>query len=390
MENIMQQVQEQNDIESEHIDDAVPTSKGLYNPGDPITFVRVRFPGNAKSHPFHLGKRKFNYGQKVMAMSDRGMTVGYINSFPYQLPFDEKMLPLKTISKVATEEDLLEQRGLAEKERSAEKICLDLIEKYKLEMILTHVEFINFGKKAVFYFTAPERVDFRQLVKELVQSLKKRIELRQISLRDRSAAIGAVGPCGLQTCCSSFLSSYGSVSIKMAKNQNLALIPNKINGVCGQLKCCIRYEDEVYSQKRSQLPQEGKFVQLANGDIGKVTRLHVLKEQFEILTDRGVFRKYAQNQFDKKKSQPPEGWSFPNRLDHIVNETDKVIGGVEVVKKEDPTESLFETQKRNVEALDHTNNENASPSEKDNRKTPHKAQKGHHRRRNRNKKKQKR
>ncbi len=385
----MQQVQEQ-EIDKEYEEENSSSSKSHYKPGDPITFVRVRFPGNAKSHPFHLGKRRFNYGQKVMAMSDRGMTVGYINSFPYQLPFEEKMLPLKTISKAASEEDLIEQKGLAEKERSAERLCLDLIEKYNLEMILTHVEFINFGKKAVFYFTAPERVDFRQLVKELVQNLKKRIELRQISLRDRAAAVGAVGPCGLQTCCSSFLSSYGSVSIKMAKNQNLALIPNKINGVCGQLKCCIRYEDEVYSQKRSKLPQEGKFIKAANGDIGKITRLHVIKEEFEMLTDKGTFRRYACNQFDSKNSAPPKEWSFPNRLDHIVNETDKVIGKNEVEKEEKSDNAFLETQKANVEALDSFKKENKPHQDVENNKTGHKAQKGHHRRRNRNKKKQKR
>ncbi len=294
--------------------------------GEIIKLVRVRFPGNAKSFPFLIGKRKFMYGQKVMAMSDRGMTLGYINSVPYEVPFDKSMLPLKSISKVATDEDVSEQRSYYLKEKEAENFCKNLIEKHKLDMNLTHVEFIQFGKKAVFYFNAPARVDFRNLVKDLVADLKMRIELRQISVRDRAAAIGAIGVCGLQTCCSSFLKNYGNVSIKMAKNQNLALIPSKINGICGQIKCCIKYEDDVYSQKRTLLPKEGIFLKAKNGDIGRVQKLHLLVEQFDMITEKGQIRRYSVNQFVKDDCKPPKDWKFPNDLRHIVNETSTVIG----------------------------------------------------------------
>ncbi len=302
------------------------TEDTKFNDGEVIKLVRVRFPGNAKSFPFLIGKRKFMYGQKVMAMSDRGMTLGYINSLPYEVPFEKNMLPLKSISKVATDEDVLEQRSYYLKEKEAENFCKNLIEKHKLDMNLTHVEFIQFGKKAVFYFNAPARVDFRNLVKELVADLKMRIELRQISVRDRAAAIGAIGVCGLQTCCSSFLKNYGNVSIKMAKNQNLALIPSKINGICGQIKCCIKYEDDVYSQKRTLLPKEGIFLKARNGDIGRVQKLHLLVEQFDMITDKGQIRRYAVNQFVKDDCKPPKDWKFPNDLRHIVNETSTVIG----------------------------------------------------------------
>ncbi|WP_372656200.1 stage 0 sporulation family protein [Halobacteriovorax sp.] len=294
--------------------------------GEIIKLVRVRFPGNAKSFPFLIGKRKFMYGQKVMAMSDRGMTLGYINSVPYEVPFDKSMLPLKSISKVATDEDVHEQRSYYLKEKEAENFCKNLIETHKLDMNLTHVEFIQFGKKAVFYFNAPARVDFRNLVKDLVADLKMRIELRQISVRDRAAAIGAIGVCGLQTCCSSFLKNYGNVSIKMAKNQNLALIPSKINGICGQIKCCIKYEDDVYSQKRTLLPKEGIFLKAKNGDIGRVQKLHLLVEQFDMITEKGQIRRYSVNQFVKDDCKPPKDWKFPNDLRHIVNETSTVIG----------------------------------------------------------------
>lgn len=309
------------------------SGESRYKDGDSLTFVRVRFPGNSKSFPFVIGKRKFAYGQKVLAMSDRGMTVGYINSFPYDVNFNKSMLPVKSISKVATENDLLEQKENISKEKDAENVCKKLIEKYKLDMVITHVEIIQFGKKAVFYFNAPARVDFRDLVKEMVSSLKMRIELRQISVRDRAAALGAIGACGLQTCCSSFLKNYGNVSIKMAKNQNLALIPSKLNGSCGQIKCCIKYEDDVYSDKRKMLPRETEYIKVENGDIGKVLQLHLIVEEFVMLTDKGARRRYAINQYDKAKSRPSKDWKFPDRFNHIVNETSIVIGQAEALEE---------------------------------------------------------
>lgn len=313
--------------EEQELDESISTKE--FRSGERLTFIRVRFPGNSRSFPFMVGERKFAYGQKVIAMSDRGMTVGYINSFPYELSFHQNMLPIRSITKVASKEDIEEQRLHTLEERRAEKACLKLIDELKLDMNITHVEFTSFGKKAVFYFNAPARVDFRELVKRLVIDLKIRIELRQISVRDRTAAIGAIGVCGLQTCCSSFLRNYGNVSIKMAKNQNLALIPSKINGVCGQLKCCLRYEDDVYGEKRKRLPKEGSFIETENGDRGKVLRLQLLVEQFEMLTDQGQRRTYAGVQFDNQRKLP-EGWNFPTEFQHIVNETNTIIGLTEI------------------------------------------------------------
>lgn len=297
-----------------------------FKEGEKLTMIRVRFPGNARSFPFLVGKRKFAYGQKVVAMSDRGMTVGYINSFPYEVIFNKSMLPIRSIAKVASPEDIQAQMEFRDSEKKAEVVCLHLIERYQLDMVLTHVEFTQFGKKAVFYFNAPARVDFRDLVKDLVYELKMRIELRQISVRDRAAALGSIGACGLQTCCSSFLKNYGNVSIKMAKNQNLALIPTKLNGVCGQIKCCIRYEDDVYSDKRKNLPREGSFVKVANGDRGKVQKLNILVEQFEMLTDQGIRRRYSSNQYNGRDSDLGADYKFPEFFDNIINETQGVIG----------------------------------------------------------------
>jgi cell fate regulator YaaT (PSP1 superfamily) len=297
-----------------------------FKDGEKLIMIRVRFPGNARSFPFLIGKRKFAYGQKVVAMSDRGMTVGYINSFPYEVIFNKSMLPMRSIAKVASAEDIQAQVEFRDSEKKAEVICIHLIERHQLDMILTHVEFTQFGKKAVFYFNAPARVDFRDLVKDLVFDLKMRIELRQISVRDRAAALGSIGACGLQTCCSSFLKNYGNVSIKMAKNQNLALIPTKLNGVCGQIKCCIRYEDDVYSDKRKNLPREGTFIRAINGDKGKVQKLNILIEQFEMLTDTGIRRRYSSNQYKGRESDLGSDYRFPEFFDNIINETQAVIG----------------------------------------------------------------
>ena len=230
-----------------------------FNDGDEITLIRVRFPGNSKSFPFLLGSHPFKYGQKVLAQSDRGLTVGYINSFPYKKAFKKEMLPLQTIARLATNEDIDLQRENVAKEKKAEVDCNELIEKHRLDMTLTHVEFMQNGNKVVFYFNAPSRVDFRELVKDLVGILKVRVELRQISVRDRTAAIGAIGACGLQTCCSSFLQNYGHVNIKMPKNQNLSIAQNRINGVCGQIKCCMKYEDDVYTHKKKEATKRRKL-----------------------------------------------------------------------------------------------------------------------------------
>jgi cell fate regulator YaaT (PSP1 superfamily) len=298
-------------------------SGSRFKDGEVLTFVKVRFPGHTKSYPFVIGKRKVAYGQKVVALSDRGMTVGYINSFPYQLPYAPDLEPVKTLNKIATDQDLENQKQHYRREKEVETLCKDLIEKLKLDMNLTHVEFTQYGKKCVFYFIAPARVDFRDLVKELVNKLKIRIELRQISVRDRAAAIGGIGPCGLQLCCSSFLSKYGQVAIKMAKNQDLSLNSSKLNGVCSQLKCCISYEDDVYSDLREQLPEQGSFIQTHNGDMGRVERVHLIAKQFDLMTTQGVRKRFS---FGMYKDLAPENFRMPENFEYAGDETQTVIG----------------------------------------------------------------
>lgn len=319
-----------------------------FKEGQILRFIRVRFPGNARSFPFLVGKRQIEYGQKVVAMSDRGMAVGYVNSFPYEVPFNKNMLPIRSIAKIASDEDFEKDREAYHQQKNAENICNDLIEDHKLDMYLTHVEFTSFGKKAIFYFIAPSRVDFRDLVKDLVAKLKTRIELRQISVRDRSASIGGIGPCGRELCCSSFLTKYGNVGIKMAKNQDLTLNFSKLNGVCGQLKCCLQYEDEVYKEKRNRLPKEGDIITTHTGEVGKVLRLHLLSEQFDVITNRGVKKRFIVDLY--KESLDKETADFPKEFDSVSDETHKVIGLEEsearkIKKFETEVKSYKETSK---------------------------------------------
>lgn len=333
--------------------------------GQKLLLVRVRFPGNSRPHTFLVGKRTYSYGQRVVAMSDRGLSVGYVNSFPYEISYHENMGKFRPINRAATDEDLKEQQDHLFREREADLMCKQLIDQHQLDMTLTHVEFLQNGKKAVFYFNAPNRVDFRALVKDLVAKLRMRVELRQISVRDRTAAIGAIGVCGLQTCCSSFLKNYGSVSIKMAKNQNLALIPTKINGVCGQIKCCMKYEDAVYVEKKKILPKEGSIIETIGGDRGKVYRIHILIEQFEMLTDQGRRRRYAVNQYDPN-IMPPEDYRFPRELPFIQDETHTIVGLEDEATKaalefQDSEESLFSDE--DIEMEDNSPEEEAVEAE---------------------------
>jgi cell fate regulator YaaT (PSP1 superfamily) len=316
-----------------------------FDDGEELKFTRVRFPGHAKSYAFLMGNRSLMYGQKVVAMSDRGMAVGYINSFPYLKKFTKNMLPLRSINKIASDHDIEKELEVYKRQKEIETTCQRLIEKHELDMNMTHVEFTQFGKKVVFYFTAPARVDFRGLVKDLVGELRLRIELRQISVRDRAASVGAIGPCGRELCCSSFLSRYGNVSIKMAKNQNLTLNYSKLNGVCGQLKCCLSYEEDVYTEKRKKLPSEGSFVKTKTGDSGRVRKLNILSEQFDMLTDRGHVKRYT---FDQVTKRLDKDYKFPNRFDNISDETGKVIGEseLEISTNNDLKREYLKTEKK--------------------------------------------
>jgi cell fate regulator YaaT (PSP1 superfamily) len=297
-----------------------------YPTGRTLRFIRVRFPGSNRSLQFMLEDgQDFLHGQKVVALSEDGPAVGFINSFSYEQKFHRGLMPLRTIARAASEEDVLAQREIFWQEKRLETIAYKYIERHRLDMQISSVEIGQLGKKATFSFTAPSRIDFRGLVHDMVGELKIRIELRQVTVRDRSAAVGGLGPCGRELCCSSFLSKYGNVGIKLAKNQDLSLNSSKINGVCGQLKCCLVYEDEAYVEKRKRLPRDGGLAKTKDGNQGKVIKLDILAEQFDLINPDGVIRRYTASMWDG----PPEGLVMPKFFENGVNDQRKTIVGLE-------------------------------------------------------------
>ena len=205
--------------------------------------------------------------------------------------------PLKKVVRKATKEDLESQEKYKSKEPEAFKICKEKIKKYNLEMNLTDVEYKFDGSKILFYFTADGRIDFRDLVKDLASVFKTRIELRQIGVRDEVKRIGGNGICGRELCCCSFLDNFETVSIKMAKEQNIALNPSKISGNCGRLMCCLKYEQDVYSEKISKLPKVGSIVKTPSGE-GSVEGVEILKEIVKVKIKDG--EDFYYKKFDAK------------------------------------------------------------------------------------------
>ena len=193
-------------------------------------------------------------------------------------------MPLKRIIRIATKDDRKKHELNLNEEKKAMKECEKLIKKYNLNMKVIDANFTFDKEQLMYHFLSDSRIDFRNLAKELAGIFKTRIELRQIGVRDKAKEIGGIGPCGRTLCCTDYLVNFDSVSINMAKNQNLSLNPNKINGSCGRLLCCLTYENDVYEEYRKSLPNLGDKVKY-NEKNGKVVELNILKKSYTILTD---------------------------------------------------------------------------------------------------------
>ncbi len=213
-----------------------------------VKVVGVRFKKAGKIYYFTPGDLDIKEGDAVIVETARGVEYGDIVLGPKYVDESEIVQPLKEVIRKAKSEDLVVVEENARKEKDAFEICLEKIANHELPMKLIDVEYTFDRKKVIFYYTAPGRVDFRELVKDLASVFRTRIELRQIGVRDEAKMIGGLGPCGRALCCATFLGDFAPVSIKMAKKQNLSLNPSKISGVCGRLMCCLRYEYEVYEE----------------------------------------------------------------------------------------------------------------------------------------------
>ena len=247
-----------------------------------IKVVGVRFRSVGKIYYFDPLDFDIQQGQHVIVETARGMEYGYVILGIREVSEDKVVLPLKPVLRIATPEDDDKAVNNKAKEKDAFKICQEKINKHKLDMKLIDVEYTFDNNKVLFYFTADGRIDFRELVKDLAAVFKTRIELRQIGVRDETRILGGIGICGRPLCCSSYLSDFAPVSIKMAKEQSLSLNPTKISGVCGRLMCCLKNEEETYEYLNSKLPNVGDTVTTPDNLKGEVSSINVLRQKVKV------------------------------------------------------------------------------------------------------------
>ena len=247
--------------------------------------IGVRFRKAGKIYFFSPGKLEINRGDQVIVETAWGREFGNVVSGPKEGEENEITQPLKSVIRVATDEDRKTEERNRKKEKEAFNICLEKIHKHGLERKLIDAEYTFDNNKVLFYCTADGRIDFRELVKDLAAVFRTRIELRQIGVRDETKIRGGIGVCGRELCCHTYLSEFAPVSIKMAKEQNLSLNPSKISGVCGRLMCCLTNEEETYEELNSHLPSMGDYVTTPDGLKGEVTSLSVLRQQVKVIVN---------------------------------------------------------------------------------------------------------
>ena len=243
--------------------------------------VGVKFRNTGKTYFFDPQEFDIMQGDYVIVETARGIEFGKVYLGITDMRNEDISKPLKPVIRIANEEDHKQHLENESRRDETMEICQDLIKKRNLDMKLVDVEFTISGNKVIFYFTADGRVDFRELVKDLASVFHMRIELRQVGSRDEAKMLGGIGNCGKSLCCTTWLSDFQPVSIKMAKNQNLSLNPTKISGVCGRLMCCLKYENDLYIKLREGIPDNGEKVKTPDG-MGKVFDTNILEETVRV------------------------------------------------------------------------------------------------------------
>ena len=248
-----------------------------------VKITGVNFTPNGKIYYFSPGKNadKYQKGTGVIVETARGHEYAMV-VIPLKEIEDERLVaPLKPVLRIASQRDLDAVKRNAERKPEAMRLAVEQIQKHKLNMKLIDCDFAFDGAKVVFFYSAPSRVDFRELLKDLSAIFKMRIELRQIGIRDEIKMIGGLGPCGRECCCSAYMPDIRKVSIKMAKSQNLSLNPTKISGMCGRLMCCLEYENDYYVEASKQVPKVGSEVKTPEGK-GIVVNVNMLKMECRV------------------------------------------------------------------------------------------------------------
>ena len=249
-----------------------------------ITIIGVRFKSVGKVYYFDPQDKNVKQGDKVIVETARGVECGEVVVVDRQIDETKFNNPIKPIIRLATDDDLKRIERNRAKEKDAFKICETKIAAHKLNMNLIDVECTFDNNKLLFYFTAENRVDFRELVKDLASVFRTRIELRQIGVRDEAKMLGGLGVCGQPFCCSRFLGEFQPVSIKMAKEQGLSLNPTKISGTCGRLMCCLKYEQDGYEYLLKVTPKVGAVVDTKEGR-GTVIECNILSGTLKVQLD---------------------------------------------------------------------------------------------------------
>lgn len=245
------------------------------------TIVGVRIKNSGKLFYFSPANVWPKRGDKVIVETVRGVVMGEVVLDLKKIDDDMITIPLKPVIRIATQEDIMHQKELDSFAVQAFRECKAKIEEHNLDMKLVRVEPMFDDSKIMFYFTANQRIDFRDLVKDLASMYKRRIELRQIGVRDEAKIIGTLGSCGRKVCCAGFLNTFQPVSIKMAKEQSLSLNPTKISGACGRLMCCLKYEQDYYELMHKLMPKVNKEVDTPDGK-GIVSEVNVLMETIKV------------------------------------------------------------------------------------------------------------
>ena len=243
--------------------------------------IGVRFKPGARIYYFDPLELTFEAGDGVIVETAREQEYAIAAGEVQEVEDSAIVQPLRPVVRKATEEDIRMREDYAAREPEAFRVCEKKIAEHKLDMKLVNVEYTFNGSRVVFYFTADERVDFRELVKDLASQFRTRIELRQIGVRDEAKMLGGLGPCGRPVCCRTFLDDFRPVSIKMAKEQNLSLSPTKISGLCGRLMCCLQYEQSAYEETKKKMPRTGREIQTPDG-LGTALENNAITEKTKV------------------------------------------------------------------------------------------------------------
>jgi cell fate regulator YaaT (PSP1 superfamily) len=242
-----------------------------------IDIVGIKFENAGKVYDYHANSLDLKLYDWCIVEIDKGLECGFVARVVQYVQKRPTKKPLKKVARIAAPQDIEQIKRNREIGERAKHICEKKIKDRGINMKLIQVKYTFDGNKAIFYFTAEGRIDFRDLVKDLASEFKTRIEMRQIGVRDEAKIIGGMGNCGLELCCRRFLRDFDPVSIKMAKDQNMTLNPNKISGICGRLMCCLSYEHQTYLELKTGLPKIGDSA-FYNDEEGKVSALDILNE----------------------------------------------------------------------------------------------------------------